>query len=90
MCRWRGWINNSNPENSSGDYETLDGLCNGGEIQKIMCRAVVFPNTPLDELEQVVSCDVYSGLICKNNNQRPGGLTRPQCLDYEINVYCCM
>ena len=89
VCRWTGWINNSNPENSSGDYETLDGLCNGGEIQKIMCRAVMFPNTPLDELEQVVSCDVYSGLICQNNNQRPGGPTRPQCLDYEIDAYCC-
>ncbi len=96
-CRWTGWIDRSQPEsdNTGGDYETLDGLCVSGKIQNISCRSVWFPNTSLDDLDQVLeSCDTVNGLVClneKNYVSEPGGPRPPgmACYNYEINVFCC-
>uniref|UniRef100_A0A4W2C6C4 Mucin 2, oligomeric mucus/gel-forming n=1 Tax=Bos indicus x Bos taurus TaxID=30522 RepID=A0A4W2C6C4_BOBOX len=90
-CRWTGWLDSGNPNDTEadGDVESLENVCKRGWVANISCRAIVFPNTPLQELEQTVVCDTSVGLVCKNQDQKPGGATPPACLNYEINVYCC-
>uniref|UniRef100_A0A8D2D4H9 Mucin-2 n=1 Tax=Sciurus vulgaris TaxID=55149 RepID=A0A8D2D4H9_SCIVU len=43
-----------------------------------------FPDTPLEELGQQVTCNTREGLICLNKDQLP-----PICYNYEIRVQCC-
>ncbi|XP_045021817.1 mucin-2 [Bubalus bubalis] len=91
-CRWTGWLDSGKPNDTEadGDVESLENVCKSGWVANISCRAAVSPNTPLQELEQTVVCDTSVGLVCKNQDQKPGGATlTPACLNYEINVYCC-
>ncbi|KAM5186088.1 mucin-5AC-like [Callospermophilus lateralis] len=50
----------------------------------VECRAQFFPNTPLAELGQQVTCNSEEGLICWNRDQLP-----PICYNYEIRIQCC-
>ncbi|XP_040183628.1 mucin-5AC-like isoform X10 [Rana temporaria] len=90
-CKWSEWIDGSHPElgMQNGDFDTYENIrakgisiCN--HPQDIECRAEMFPNAPLSELEQNVQCNVSFGLICWNKEQLP-----PICHNYEIRVKCC-
>lgn len=95
VCDWTDWIDVSNPNNDGGDYETYENIRkNGIDIcllpLDISCQAKLFPGTPIKDLEQTLICDVSTGLICNNTDQAEGqGGVAPQCLNYEIRVYCC-
>nr|XP_033784147.1 mucin-2 isoform X2 [Geotrypetes seraphini] len=93
-CNWTGWIDVSYPsylpDGGGGDFETYDEIRKHGyEICKapsnISCRAEKFPDTPIEDLDQEVECDVSTGLVCENKDQNPF----PVCLNYEVNIYCC-
>eukprot|EP00079_Xenopus_tropicalis_P034878 XP_017948649.1 PREDICTED: mucin-2-like [Xenopus tropicalis] len=62
-----------------------DMYCAGNmTVVAITCRAVQDPSATLQELRvkgQLVNCDIFSGLYCKNSNQT--------CYDYEIQLECC-
>ncbi|XP_062974476.1 mucin-2 [Elgaria multicarinata webbii] len=98
ICEWSGWIDVSYPIFGSeyGDYETYDNIrAHGIEIcerpQNISCRAEKFPDRSIKDLEQDVTCDVSTGLICNNKDQVPGtAMPAPMCLNYQIRVYCCI
>ena len=91
-CDWTGWLDSGKPDYTptGGDVESVENLCKGGWVGDIQCRAAMWPNTPLDQLEQYgLICNTEVGFVCRNKDQKPGGATPPACLNYQINVYCC-
>ncbi|XP_064348021.1 mucin-2 [Camelus dromedarius] len=93
VCNWTGWLDSAKPNftKEGGDVESVENVCKMGSVASISCRAAMFPSIPLQELGQSVVCDTSVGLVCKNQDQKPGGATpMPYCLNYEINVYCCV
>ncbi|XP_023578671.1 mucin-5AC [Octodon degus] len=91
QCTWTEWIDGSYPGSSrdSGDFDTLEELRLRGykfcdRPQNVQCRAQFFPNTPLAELGQKVTCNPEVGLLCLNREQLP-----PICYNYEIRIECC-
>ncbi|XP_072826842.1 mucin-2-like [Vicugna pacos] len=93
VCNWSGWLDSAKPNftKEGGDIEAIENVCRMGSVASISCRAAMFPSVPLQELGQTVVCDTSVGLVCKNRDQNPGGATpMPYCLNYEINVYCCV
>ncbi|XP_040607314.1 LOW QUALITY PROTEIN: mucin-5AC [Mesocricetus auratus] len=91
VCNWTDWIDGSypGPDRNSGDFDTFANLRSKGykfceKPQNVECRAQFFPNTPLEELGQDVTCNRDEGLICLNKNQLP-----PICYNYEIRIECC-
>ncbi|XP_057634691.1 mucin-5AC [Chionomys nivalis] len=90
-CSWTDWIDSSypGPGRNSGDFDSFLNLRAKGykfceKPQNVECRAQFFPNTPLEELGQDVTCNREEGLICLNKNQLP-----PICYNYEIRIQCC-
>ncbi|CAO2583924.1 MUC5AC [Lemmus lemmus] len=90
-CSWTDWIDGSypGPGRNSGDFDSFLNLRAKGykfceKPQNVECRAQFFPNTPLEELGQDVTCNREEGLICLNKNQLP-----PICYNYEIRIQCC-
>ena len=91
-CDWTGWLDSGKPDYTptGGDVESVENLCKGGWVGDIQCRAAMWPNTPLDQLEQYgLICNTEVGLVCRNQDQKPGGATPPACVNYQINVNCC-
>ncbi|XP_051001070.1 LOW QUALITY PROTEIN: mucin-5AC [Acomys russatus] len=91
LCGWTDWIDGSYPgsDRNSGDFDTFVNLRSKGykfceKPRNVECRAQFFPNTPLKELGQDVTCNREEGLICLNKNQLP-----PMCYNYEIRIECC-
>ncbi|KAM4618062.1 uncharacterized protein O3C94_021919 [Discoglossus pictus] len=88
---WSSWIDVSYPHQGAknGDFETFEkikaknySICDSP--LEIKCRALQYPDTPLEDLGQNVQCDASVGLICNNYEQVP-----PICYNYEIKVKCC-
>ncbi|XP_058016425.1 mucin-5AC [Ahaetulla prasina] len=92
-CEWSEWFDvdfpTSGPE--GGDLETYSNIrAAGGRICEkplnIKCQAVNHPDLSIEQLGQVVQCDVTVGLICYNKDQ-PG--ETKQCMNFRISVLCC-
>ncbi|XP_061468750.1 mucin-5AC [Rhineura floridana] len=91
VCEWSQWYDISYPGSAlnDGDFDTFNNIrAKGYEVCKapknVECRAVRYPDTPLQELEQNVTCSKTEGLICYNKDQLP-----PICYNYEIRIECC-
>uniref|UniRef100_UPI00398F21EB mucin-2-like isoform X3 n=1 Tax=Pristiophorus japonicus TaxID=55135 RepID=UPI00398F21EB len=90
---WSGWFNENTPSMvNKGDSELLEPMRNSlcpfspYKISDIDCEAVKFPQRPISETKDNVTCDINKGLICNHNEQNPENhLT---CLDYRIRVCC--
>uniref|UniRef100_A0A8D0NLT5 Mucin-2 n=1 Tax=Sus scrofa TaxID=9823 RepID=A0A8D0NLT5_PIG len=92
QCKWTGWLDSGKPsfDKTGGDFESLEDICELGWAADISCRAAMYPSVPIQELGQTVLCNTSVGLVCRNQDQKPGGaIPLPYCLNYEINVYCC-
>uniref|UniRef100_G1PLV6 Uncharacterized protein n=1 Tax=Myotis lucifugus TaxID=59463 RepID=G1PLV6_MYOLU len=92
-CTWTDWFDEDypTPVPDGGDFETLSVLRAAGhsfceQPQDIECRAEKAPDTSLEDVGQVVLCDVRFGLVCHNRDQ--GGLFR-MCLNYHVRLLCC-
>uniref|UniRef100_A0A670IBU2 Uncharacterized protein n=1 Tax=Podarcis muralis TaxID=64176 RepID=A0A670IBU2_PODMU len=93
ICQWTDWFDVDYPTSgpNGGDIETYNNIRDaGGKIcakpSNIQCRAENHPDLSLHQLDQIVECNVDSGLVCKNDEQ----IGRfKQCLNYEIRVLCC-
>ncbi|XP_077594648.1 uncharacterized protein LOC144211353 [Stigmatopora nigra] len=93
VCHWSDWINNHYPDPSisGGDYESIADIVDASLIGckqplEIECRAKAYPNVPVEDLGQIVTCNPIDGLICHNKDQ---GIP-PICYDYKIRVKCCI
>uniref|UniRef100_I3KEU2 VWFD domain-containing protein n=1 Tax=Oreochromis niloticus TaxID=8128 RepID=I3KEU2_ORENI len=92
-CKWSPWSDKSYPEQTpyvGGEYEKISKITDPDlsvcrNSLDIQCRAVLLPNTPLEDLGQNVKCNPQDGLICHNKDQDPPGV----CYNYEIRVWCC-
>ncbi|NXJ84621.1 MUC5A protein, partial [Trogon melanurus] len=90
-CHWSMWYDASYPESgyNDGDFDTVENIRKKGfkvcdNRKAIECRAVRFPNTPYQLLEQHITCTAQEGLICYNKDQLP-----PICYNYEVRFKCC-
>ncbi|XP_053417590.1 mucin-5B [Nycticebus coucang] len=93
QCAWTDWFDEDYPIPGSegGDFETYAVIRSAGHTfcehpEDIQCRSEQQPDRPLEEVGQVVQCDVRFGLVCKNRDQ-VGEFK--MCLNYHIRVRCC-
>ncbi|XP_034018458.1 mucin-5AC-like [Thalassophryne amazonica] len=92
-CEWSLWYDTSFPtlETPGGDSETYDKIREAGhnicdKPSQIQCRAEKFPNVTIENVGQVVQCDLDKGLTCRNEDQS-GPLAL--CFNYQVRVLCC-
>uniref|UniRef100_A0A8V0ZNE4 VWFD domain-containing protein n=1 Tax=Gallus gallus TaxID=9031 RepID=A0A8V0ZNE4_CHICK len=91
-CKWSKWYDVHFPTlHNKGDYETYQDIRSAGKAicrnpEKIQCRAEKYPHKSIEEIGQVVHCNVTYGLICRNEDQK-GELHI--CLNYQVKVFCC-
>ncbi|XP_064423157.1 mucin-5AC-like [Latimeria chalumnae] len=92
-CEWTQWYDESVPSfgTGQGDFETYESIRQAGHSictnpEDIECRAEKYPETNIEDIEQVVSCNITNGLICKNDDQAG---TLKLCFNYQIRVLCC-
>uniref|UniRef100_A0A452J1B5 Uncharacterized protein n=1 Tax=Gopherus agassizii TaxID=38772 RepID=A0A452J1B5_9SAUR len=93
ICTWSKWFDVDFPASGpkEGDIETYNNIRAAGEIicakpANIECRAENHPDISIEEVDQIVQCDVNFGLVCKNEDQI--GKFK-MCLNYEVRVLCC-
>ncbi|XP_063397551.1 uncharacterized protein LOC134681842 isoform X2 [Mytilus trossulus] len=83
--QWDNWVNLHTPD-ASGDSEPIAEVKKHSHIcinpMKIECRTAT--GSTADDLGQIISCDLWSGLQCDNMNQfDPNG-----CADYKVRLGC--
>uniref|UniRef100_A0A4W3JRP9 VWFD domain-containing protein n=1 Tax=Callorhinchus milii TaxID=7868 RepID=A0A4W3JRP9_CALMI len=89
---WTEWINTNVPSLAKkNDEELLDPIrstiCNSStHITNIQCESLKFPNLPISETEDNVTCDIKKGLVCNYNGRNSED--HLMCLDYRIRVCC--
>ncbi|XP_031756458.1 mucin-2-like isoform X2 [Xenopus tropicalis] len=93
LCNWTDWIDVDAPGLGSGegDFETYEKMNAAGinvceEPADIQCRAEKYPKAPIDNIDQVVQCNVKTGFICKNEEQK-GDFK--ECFNYQVKILCC-
>ncbi|XP_067915134.1 mucin-2-like isoform X2 [Heterodontus francisci] len=91
--KWSPWFNENTPSiQNKGDSELLEPIHNKlcpftpYQISAIDCEAVKFPQRPITETKDNVTCDINKGLVCNYNEQMPEN--HLMCLDYRIRVCC--
>ncbi|KAI4553479.1 hypothetical protein MJT46_016773 [Ovis ammon polii x Ovis aries] len=92
-CTWTEWFDVDFPTSgvTGGDIETYANIrAAGGKMcqdpEKIECRAESYPEVSIDQIGQVLTCSLETGLVCRNADQR-GPFT--MCFNYNVRVYCC-
>ncbi|XP_040183621.1 mucin-5AC-like isoform X3 [Rana temporaria] len=93
QCKWTPWIDVNTPSSGldGGDKETYENIMAKGKTickhpQNIECRAEEFPGISIEDVGQIVKCDVTIGLVC-NNKDQIGKVKK--CYNYQIKVLCC-
>ncbi|XP_077915227.1 mucin-5AC [Halichoerus grypus] len=96
QCMWTKWfdVDFPSPGPHGGDMETYcnikkrrEKICRRPEfISQLECRAESHPEVSIENLGQVVQCNLSKGLVCRNRDQE--GDVR-MCLNYEVRVLCC-
>ncbi|KAL2303496.1 hypothetical protein Nmel_008766 [Mimus melanotis] len=93
VCAWSEWFDVDFPSSgpNQGDFETYQHIRAAGKRvcrhpKQIECQAEDYPDVPIQQVGQVVQCDVHFGLVCKNEDQT--GKFK-MCLNYRIRVLCC-
>uniref|UniRef100_A0A8V5GMB9 Uncharacterized protein n=1 Tax=Melopsittacus undulatus TaxID=13146 RepID=A0A8V5GMB9_MELUD len=93
VCSWSEWFDVDFPSSGpkQGDFETYQRIRAAGKQvcqhpKDIECRAEDYPEVSIQQVGQVVQCDVHFGLVCKNEDQT--GKSK-MCLNYRIRVLCC-
>ncbi|XP_023784693.1 LOW QUALITY PROTEIN: mucin-5AC [Cyanistes caeruleus] len=93
VCTWSEWFDVDFPSSgpNQGDFETYQHIRAAGkricrQPKEIECRAEDYPDVAIQQVGQVVQCDVHFGLVCKNEDQT--GKFK-MCLNYKIRVLCC-
>ncbi|XP_019406548.1 PREDICTED: mucin-5AC [Crocodylus porosus] len=93
ICTWGKWLDVDFPSSGpgDGDFETYHnfraaGVLICGQPKDIECRAENFPNVSIENIGQVLQCDVSLGLVCKNEDQA-GKFS--MCFNYQVRVRCC-
>ncbi|XP_059510632.1 mucin-2-like isoform X2 [Stegostoma tigrinum] len=90
---WSLWFNENTPTlQNRADTELLNQMSSPPcpfsphQITAIQCEALKFPQRPISEMKDYVTCEKETGLICTYNNQTSENSL--MCLDYRIRVCC--
>uniref|UniRef100_H0ZGY9 VWFD domain-containing protein n=1 Tax=Taeniopygia guttata TaxID=59729 RepID=H0ZGY9_TAEGU len=93
ICTWSEWFDVDFPSSgpNQGDFETYQHIRAAGkricrQPKQIECQAEDYPDVAIQQVGQVVQCDVHFGLVCRNEDQT--GKFK-MCLNYKIRVLCC-
>ncbi|XP_052092501.1 mucin-5AC-like [Mytilus californianus] len=83
--QWDNWVNMHTPD-ASGDSEPIAEVKKHSQIctnpMKIECRTAT--GSTADDLGQIISCNLWSGLQCDNMNQ----IEQNGCADYKVRLAC--
>uniref|UniRef100_G3R9F3 Mucin 5B, oligomeric mucus/gel-forming n=1 Tax=Gorilla gorilla gorilla TaxID=9595 RepID=G3R9F3_GORGO len=92
-CEWTEWFDVDFPTSgvAGGDMETFENIrAAGGKMcwapKSIECRAENYPEVSIDQVGQVLTCSLETGLTCKNEDQT-GRFN--MCFNYNVRVLCC-
>uniref|UniRef100_A0A8C0ZVE4 Mucin-2 n=1 Tax=Castor canadensis TaxID=51338 RepID=A0A8C0ZVE4_CASCN len=92
-CKWTEWFDVDFPTSgvADGDMETYENIrAAGGKLcqapEKIECRAENYPEVSIDQIGQVVTCSLETGLVCRNEDQIDDF---SMCFNYNVRVLCC-
>nr|XP_054949930.1 mucin-5B [Pan paniscus] len=92
-CEWTEWFDVDFPTSgvAGGDMETFENIrAAGGKMcwapKSIECRAENYPEVSIDQVGQVLTCSLETGLTCKNKDQT-GRFN--MCFNYNVRVLCC-
>ncbi|XP_038667154.1 mucin-2-like isoform X2 [Scyliorhinus canicula] len=90
---WSVWLNENTPSISNkNDVELLKSIREKQcpiathKVSQIECEAVKFPQRPIGESKDNVTCDVEKGLMCTFDEE--ASQKNIMCLDYRIRVCC--
>ncbi|XP_045342332.1 mucin-5B [Leopardus geoffroyi] len=93
QCEWTDWFDVDFPTSGveGGDMETFDNIRAAGgklcrEPKDIQCRAESYPEVSIDQIGQVISCSLQTGLVCRNTDQK-GQFN--MCFNYNVRALCC-
>uniref|UniRef100_A0AAQ4RQS1 VWFD domain-containing protein n=1 Tax=Gasterosteus aculeatus aculeatus TaxID=481459 RepID=A0AAQ4RQS1_GASAC len=91
VCKWTDWKNNHYPGEDGDDRESIEKITDPdlsvcSKPLEIECRATQYPDTPLKDLDNNVTCSPSDGLICLGKKQP----IPHRCNDYEIRLRCCI
>lgn len=65
-----------------GDLRKKYSFCDAANIVAVRCIGLISEKTA-EEMDEKVTCDKTSGLVCNGNEQTDG-----KCEDYAVQVYC--
>ncbi|KAI5934964.1 Mucin-5B [Manis javanica] len=92
-CAWTDWFDEDypTPGPNGGDFETFAVFRSAGHVfcehpQDIECRSERAPQMALEDVGQVVQCNLSFGLVCRNREQ-PGPV--PYCHNFHVRLLCC-
>ncbi|XP_040607306.1 mucin-5B [Mesocricetus auratus] len=92
-CKWTEWFDVDSPTSGvvRGDMETYENIRAAGKKicqapEKIECRAENYPAVSIDKVGQRVTCNLETGLVCKNEDQTDDF---KMCFNYNMRVLCC-
>ncbi|XP_043569123.1 mucin-19-like, partial [Chiloscyllium plagiosum] len=90
---WSPWFNENTPTlQNRADTELLNQMSSSlcpfypYKITDIQCEALKFPQRPINEMKDNVTCDKETGLVCTYSHQ--ASESSLMCLDYRIRVCC--
>ncbi|KAK2497827.1 hypothetical protein MC885_019273 [Smutsia gigantea] len=92
-CMWTDWFDEDypTPGPNGGDFETFAVFRSAGHVfcehpQDIECRSERAPQMALEDVGQVVQCNLSFGLVCRNREQ-PGPVR--YCHNFHVRLLCC-
>ncbi|XP_072418143.1 uncharacterized protein [Chiloscyllium punctatum] len=90
---WSPWFNENTPTlQNRADTELLNQVSSSlcpfypYQITDIQCEALKYPQRPINEMKDNVTCDKETGLVCTYSHQ--ASESSLMCLDYRIRVCC--
>ncbi|VFV33956.1 mucin-5b precursor [Lynx pardinus] len=93
QCEWTDWFDVDFPTSGveGGDVETFANIRAAGgklcrEPKDVQCRAESYPEVSIDQIGQVISCSLQTGLVCRNADQK-GEFN--MCFNYNVRALCC-
>lgn len=83
--QWDDWVNSNTPD-GSGDYEPFAEVAKHSKLctNPIKIECLTTAGFQADDLGQIITCDLCSGLQCDNMNQ----FDLSGCADYKVRLAC--
>ncbi|XP_063420933.1 mucin-2-like [Mytilus trossulus] len=83
---WDNWVNSNAPDGSGDDYEPIDEVLKHSHLcsYPIKIECLTTTGSKADDIGQIITCDLCSGLQCVNYDQSDS----KGCADYKVRLAC--